>query len=128
MARTPQISIVDEDCAVRDSLITLISLSDCDATGHATGSDCLAAVDAGIDCVISAAQLPDMTGLDLFRALKARHPSLRFALLLSRSNPTALAQARSAGVDAVFRKPLVSRSLREFVEQSGGPTTDKERR
>jgi DNA-binding NtrC family response regulator len=82
----------------------------------ATGAELLASLETdGADCIISAAELPDMSGLALFAAVRASHPGVRFALMLSRNDHPAIAAARRHGVDAVFHKPLVHRRLKHFV-------------
>lgn len=117
--------IIDGDAAVRDSLSTLMSLNGVEVTGFATGADFLSrcGIDP-IDCVVCEAELPDITGLEVFVEFKQKHPHSRFALLMSRSNRPALETARSAGVDAVFCKPLVNRRLRDFVRRTPLPEVD----
>tara|TARA_Y100001933_G_scaffold68228_1_gene68730 strand:- start:3501 stop:3860 length:360 start_codon:yes stop_codon:yes gene_type:complete len=116
--------VVDGDAAVRDSLVTLLALNGHEVAGFATGGECLAAMDAGgngsaedVDCVVCEAELPDISGLELFRAFRAKHPETRFALLTSRNDQGAAAAARVCGIEAVFQKPLVSRRLRAFVQR-----------
>lgn len=114
--------VVEGDAAVRDSLVTLLALNGHDVAGFATGGECLAAMDgrgdAGdIDCVVCEAELPDISGLELFHAFRAKHPETRFALLTSRNDQGAAAAARGCGIEAVFQKPLVSRRLRAFVHR-----------
>lgn len=114
--------IIDGDAAVRDSLSTLMALNGVDVSGFACGADFLSrcGVDP-IDCVICEAELPDVTGLELFLRFKPLYPHSRFALLMSRSNRATVELARSAGVDAVFCKPLVNRRLRDFVRDTPLP-------
>ena len=115
--------VVEGDAAVRDSLVTLLALNGHEVAGFATGGECLAAMDgnsraADIDCVVCEAELPDISGLELFRAFREKHPETRFALLTSRHDQGAAAAARGCGIDAVFQKPLVSRRLRAFVQRN----------
>lgn len=118
---------------MRDSLVTLLSLNGHDVTGFGTGQAFLEAAEnlsgtgegadlaenraALIDCVVCEAELPDTSGLELFRAFKPGHPETRFALLTSRNDHSTVVAARTCGVDAVFRKPLVSQRLRAFVQR-----------
>jgi FixJ family two-component response regulator len=113
------VCVVDGDAAVRDSLATLISLNGHDVSTFATGGDFLASLNGRhVDCVVCEAELPDTSGVDLFQAFKPGHPSTRFALLVSRKDPAMTAAAKRSGVDAVFHKPLVHRSLDTFVAAS----------
>jgi FixJ family two-component response regulator len=114
-----RVCVVDGDPAVRDSLATLIELSEHQVTTYASGEAVLRGLGdrpLDCDCMIAAAELPDMSGLELFTALKRLHPNIRFALLLSRNDHTAMLAARHSGIDAVFQKPLVHGKLRRFLE------------
>ena len=118
------VCVIDGDPAVRDSLATLIGLNGREVSTYATGREFLDAQDSrAIDCVVCEAELPDTSGLELFRAFRATHPSARFALLLSRTNLAAAAVAKRSGVDAVLHKPLVHRQLTTFV--AGAPAAGR---
>lgn len=128
-AKAPlRVCVIDGDAAVRDSLATLMSLNGHEVCAFETGADFIAALDDGsqncVDCVICEAELPDVSGLELFSAFRRRCPDIRFALLMSRKDPHAISAARRSGVNAVFQKPLVHRTLRAFVTgktSSGSP-------
>jgi DNA-binding NtrC family response regulator len=113
------VCVIDGDSAVRDSVTTLMALNDIEATGFACGGDFLrASHEHDIPYVICEADLPDTTGIELFLTFKPQHPECRFALLLSRSDRATAAVAANVGIDAVFRKPLVNRRLRDFVRRT----------
>lgn len=109
--------MVDGDPAVRDSLATLIGLGDHDVVTYDCGQALLRDMPSSADAyVISASELPDMTGLELFAELQRQRPGIHFALLLSRNDHVAMVTARRLGIDAVFQKPLVHRKLRHFLQ------------
>ena len=122
-AKAPlRVCVIDGDAAVRDSLATLMTLNGHEVCAFETGAAFITALDA--DCVICEAELPDISGLELFQAFRQRCPDIRFALLMSRKDPHAISAARRSGVNAVFQKPLVHRTLRAFVTgktSSGSP-------
>lgn len=108
--------MVEGDPAVRDSLMTLLGLGDYEVAGFATGQAFLdASGGQHVDCVICAADLPDISGHEVCRAFKSAHPETRFALLVSGRDGA----LPGPGPDAVFRKPLVSHRLRQFVAGPG---------
>lgn len=118
MGSQARICIVDGDPAVRDSLATLIDLSGEVAEFYASGAEFLAALDNGpIACVVCEAELPDARGLDVFTQCRQRHPTARFALLTSSSDPAQAAAAHRRGVDDVFPKPFVNRRLGAFLRR-----------
>jgi DNA-binding NtrC family response regulator len=101
---------------VRDSVVTVLRLGGHEAAAFATGEALLAsAALRGVDGVICAADLPDISGVALFRLVRSRLPGIRFALLMSHSDPMAATMARSAGIDAVFHKPLLHGQIVRFV-------------
>lgn len=110
--------VIDGDSAVRDSVTTLMALNGIEAVGFASGSEFLrASRDHPVPFVICEAELPDTTGIEVFLTLKPQHPECRFALLLSRTDRATSDIAATAGIDAVFCKPLVNRRLRDFVKR-----------
>lgn len=108
--------IVDGDPAVRDSLATVLDLCGVPTRTFATGREFLAELsDRPIRCVICEAELPDLSGLQVYQIFKRSHPDTRFALLMSRTDPAATALAQRSGIQTVFHKPLVHRRLTRFV-------------
>jgi two-component system response regulator FixJ len=108
--------VVDGDPAVRDSLHTLLNLNGFQVETFDSGRAFQEHADlCAASCVVCEAQLPDTSGIRLFRWLRDRQVGVPFALLLSRHDPGAIGVARAAGIEQVFLKPLVHRRLVEFV-------------
>jgi FixJ family two-component response regulator len=107
--------LLDGDPAIRDSLTTLMALEDRTVVAYRTAAEFLGHLDDPIGCVICAAELPDRSGLDVYGVVHERWPDAAFALLVSRQDAALLAEARRRGVRDVFVKPLVDRSLLDFV-------------
>jgi FixJ family two-component response regulator len=112
------ITVIDGDPAVRDSLATLMGLEELAVSTYPTAAAFLRdAASASVDCVICEAELPDRSGLELFQAIRERQPGVTFALLVSRKDPQLLERARLLGIKHLFFKPLMHRSLIDFVHQ-----------
>ena len=109
--------VVDADPAIRDSLTTLLDLNGYEVRAFASGETFLATVHEGTDalCIVCEAQLPDTTGMEIYRKLALLKIDVPFALLVSRRNDSILATARQNGISWLFLKPLVYRHLLEFV-------------
>lgn len=113
------VCVIDGDPAVRDSLATLMALNGHEVLTFATGREFLDSQHGSlVSCVVCEAELPDITGVALFQAFKPAHPETRFALLMSRTDPSAATAAQRCGIDAVFHKPLVNRRLTRFVKSA----------
>jgi FixJ family two-component response regulator len=69
----------------------------------------------GVECVVCEAELPDISGLEVYAALTEKAEGIPFALLISHTDPATLAAANKAGIRHVFYKPLVHRRLAAFV-------------
>ncbi len=110
---SPLVCVVDGDPAVRDSLQYLSSSRGYPAVGFATSAAFLRMLDtqASAKCVICEAQLPDGNGLELFLELRKRGLQIRFALMVSRQSLPALNHAARLGVEYIWSKPLVDRTL-----------------
>lgn len=113
------VAIIDGDPAVRDSLATLMELNGHEVATFPTGRAFLRAANGqAIDCIICEAELPDTSGVDLYRTVATAMPDARFALLVSRQEERTVSAAKRAGIRNIFCKPLVHRKLVRFV--SGG--------
>ncbi len=121
-----RVIVIDGDPAVRDSLATLMELNGHAVVTYASGREFLRDADGddivapaehskNIDCVICEAELPDISGVDLYQAFHAHHPDTRFALLTSRKDSGTTTRAHDLGIQDVFSKPLVHRKLVRFV-------------
>ena len=114
--------LVDADPAVRDSLTTLMDLNGFTVRSFSTGAAFFRSLgaDAPLDvrCVICEAELPDTTGIQLYRRLLEQKLEPPFALLVSRRSSTTLRSAQRAGIKQIFQKPLVHRHLGDNVRGS----------
>ncbi|MCB1684960.1 MAG: response regulator [Pseudomonadales bacterium] len=114
--------VVDADPAIRDSLTTLLDLNGYEVRAFATGESFLATLHEDTDalCIVCEAQLPDASGLEIYRQLARLKIDIPFALLISRRNDSIVATARQCGISWLFLKPLVYRHLLDFVGDLSG--------
>ena len=110
--------VVDGDPAVRDSLRTLLDLNGFPVRTYPTGASFLRDLNQGVAarCVVCEADLPDTSGIEIYRDLVSRAGTQApFVLLVSRRNALMVQTARKAGIANVFPKPLLHRHLLEFI-------------
>jgi FixJ family two-component response regulator len=116
----PPVCIVDADPAVRDSISAVVDLHGIAVASYSTGIGFLNDVERlmGIRCVLCDAQLPDASGIEIYRRLLARGFDVPFALMLSRQSSGMQKAARALGIDAVLEKPLLEPSrVVEFITE-----------
>lgn len=58
------------------------------------------------DCVLSDIKMPDVSGLELFRAIKTKHPALPVVLMTAYATDKLIEEGLEEGVIAVLTKPL----------------------
>lgn len=101
----PAVCVVDSDPAVRDSLLYLCRANGYPAVSFSTGTALLGNLDeVNARAVICEAELPDGTGVWVWRSLLERGVNVPFALLVSRSGQ--LRNYEAIEVSCVLSKPI----------------------
>ena len=107
--------IVDADAAIRDSVAGLMALEGLDCRGFSRGDEFLTTLhelDTGVvACVICAYDLPDQSGIEVYRDLKHRAAEFPFLLMISRHHRLERINAHRAGIAHVIEKPIVNPSV-----------------
>jgi PAS domain S-box-containing protein len=91
------------------------------ATGTAAALDALEG--ERVDCVVSDYDMPDGTGIDLLRSVRADHPDLPFVLFTGKGSEEVGSEAVSAGVTDYLQKAgpekfeLLANRIRDAVDQ-----------
>lgn len=108
--------LVEDNAAVRDALMSLLSKWGLSATAVRTGEEASAAmVSSGFDVVLSDWRLPgEQDGLAVLREARARLPHLRLGLLITGEDMQTLSNAGKEF--QVLRKPLRPLRLRALLQ------------
>lgn len=122
MAGQPEIAVVDDDEAVRDSLTALLKSHDLAPVAYASARQLLAAIAGGTSpaCIVSDVMMPEMTGLELQRELKSRGARVPVILVTGHGQIRMAVGAIQEGAADFIEKPfddtaLVS-SIRRAIE------------
>jgi len=119
MAAEHLISIVDDDSAMRDALVSLVRSLGYNARGFASGEEFLACDDLErFSCAITDIQMPGMSGFELKQLLDERHGRLQVIMITARFEPGLKEKAVSSGVSCFLRKPLESETLVACLEKA----------
>jgi two-component system, LuxR family, response regulator FixJ len=105
--KQPEIHIVDDDEAVRDSLDVYLTLKDLRVAVFASAKDFLERSSFTLDLLILDVNMPEIDGFALLEILrKERNYTLPVILMSGLGDPETRARAERAGVAAFIDKPV----------------------
>lgn len=107
MAPLPAVHIIDDDEAVRDSLAVLLETRGFAVATYPTAQAFLDTAEAGVaGCVVTDIQMPEMNGLQLLRAFKARNLHVPVLVVTARGGRATADEAMAQGARALIEKPF----------------------
>jgi two-component system KDP operon response regulator KdpE len=101
-----KVLIVDDEPPIRKLLRMGLSTQGYEILDATNGKTALALLDAKPDLIILDLGLPDMQGLDLLAAIRARNESVPIVVLSSRSDESVKVRALDLGADDFVVKPF----------------------
>lgn len=114
-----KILIVDDSTAMRMIVrrqLRQAGLGDAEVVEAATGAEGLAQVAAeSPDLVLSDWNMPEMTGIEFLRALRAKGDSTRFGFVTSEHTDAMRAQAAEAGAAFLIGKPFTAEAFTQAL-------------
>lgn len=118
----PTILVVDDDDVLRDSLRFLLesrgySVADCGSAERFLN----ARAEFSADCLILDIHMPNMTGIELLRALRRRGDLIPVILVTGRREASVQAEAMSLGAVDVLDKPVTQRTLFQAIDRALAP-------
>jgi DNA-binding response OmpR family regulator len=111
-----RILIVDDEAEVAEALADAVRLQGhVPAVAH-SGAEGLAAIEAEApEGVFLDLVMPGLSGLDLLREIRQRHPELPIVVVTGRAGPLDLVEVRRLGVTDIVEKPWVLKQLGEAL-------------
>jgi two-component system response regulator FixJ len=107
MARDPTVFIVDDDEAIRDSLIALLETEGFKVATFGVGRAFLDGIDASSrGCVLLDVRMPDINGLELQQLLAAKHIDLPVIIMTGHAEVPMAVKAMKAGAVDFIEKPF----------------------
>ena len=111
--------IVEDDAVLRRGLLALIRTGGHDAAGAASVAEAGSRLDAAAPThVLLDLNLPDGTGTQVLRRIRAAGLPVRVALVTGTADDDLTREADALGVDAVFVKPPDWDQLLEWVDRA----------
>ena len=115
------ISIVDDDDAVREALVSLTRSLGYDAFGFASAEEFLASADfERFTCAITDIHMPGMNGFELQERLQQRNETFPIIMITAQTEPDLERKAISSGATGFLRKPLDVEMLVGCIEKALG--------
>lgn len=116
---TGLVHIVDDDDAMRDSLVFLLSAASLDARAYASAEDFLDTLSsAETGCIVTDARMPGMSGLELLRHLRAIDNTLPVVVMTGHSDVPMAVSALKAGAHDFIEKPFDDERMIEVVRSA----------
>ena len=115
-----RVLVVDDSATMRRIIInTLQRIGYNDTVEAADGTEALERFDNSIGCVLADWNMPNMSGLELVRALRARSDTagVKIIMVTTRSVREDIVQAAQAGVNNYVVKPFTPEVLKEKLDQ-----------
>lgn len=107
MDRKPEIHVIDDDAAMRESLAFLLDVNGYKPVLHESANAFLEEVPSdGFTCVISDIRMPGMNGIELVRRLKSRGSPCRVILITGHGDVSLAVEAMKAGAVDFIEKPF----------------------
>lgn len=112
MSDKPVIHVVDDDAAMRDSLVFLLDVNGYKSLVYDTADSFLARAGAEtLSCVISDIRMPGMNGIELVSKLKGEGASCAIILITGHGDVALAVEAMKAGAADFIEKPFDDETL-----------------
>lgn len=113
------IYIVDDDEALRDSLVWLLESSGQRVRAFESAEEFLAAYQPAMTgCLVLDVRMPGMSGLELFEELRARHCTLPVIFITGHGDvPMAVSAVKKGAVDFI-EKPFSERDMMQLIGEA----------
>lgn len=99
--------IVDDEEKIREVLSRFFTLRGFSVLTAGSGAEAIQQLDAGApDYLLLDIRMPDMSGLDVLRIAKARHPKVRVVMVTGHEDEALMQQAFELGAADYVTKPL----------------------
>lgn len=119
MADNSTVHIIDDDSAVRESLLALVQMKGLNAKGYASAEAFLASLQpADTGCVVCDVRMPGLTGLQLLEKMNERKSTLPVIIITAYADVPTAVRAMQAGAVTFLEKPANDHDLIAAIQQA----------
>jgi len=123
----PVVHVIDDDEAMRESLAFLLDASGLAARTYESASRFLEMFDgSGSGVIVSDVRMPEMSGLELARRLKARETTMPIIMITGHGDVPLAVEAMKAGVVDFLEKPFDEEHLLAAIRAALADSRQKE--
>ena len=102
-----RILVVDDDYMMARTIVDILKVKGHEAEAVHSGPEALEKVMASLfDCVLTDIKMPEVNGVELYRAIKTRQPDLPVVLMTAYSTDRLVEEGLEEGAIAALTKPL----------------------
>lgn len=113
------VHIIDDDEPTRDSLRFLLAASGVPAKAHESAAAFLTALSTVTPaCVITDVRMPDINGIEVLKAVKARRPATPVIVVTGHGDIALAVEAMKLGASDFLEKPYSDESMIAAVERA----------
>lgn len=117
MTVTTHVTIVDDDQSIREALPKMLRSYDFQADALASGHELLASsLLSTTDCLVLDVAMPGMSGLELYRELRARQFDKPIIFITAHANECLRQQMLDEGAAAFLHKPFEPTAMTDAIE------------
>jgi len=107
MSETLSILVVDDDPSMAGTLADILDVKGYQVHAAGCGTEALQMLrDHPVDVMLTDVRMPDMNGVELYRATRKTHPNLRTFLMTAYSEDDIIQKGLAEGIKTVFSKPV----------------------
>lgn len=118
MSKKLHLLIVDDDRGMAETLVDILNSSGYDAEAAFSGSEALErAKKSQFDSLLTDIKMPDMNGVELYRAFHVEHPDVPVLFMTAFTADSVVQESIDDGVLGVLEKPLDISLLLDFFSK-----------
>ena len=118
MATETIVHVVDDDAAMRDSIVFLLDTADLKAKTYESAVALLEAMPLEPGCIVTDVRMPDMNGLELVRRLKAMNAPHPIIVITGHADVPLAIEAMKTGVVDFLEKPFDDEALIGAIQRA----------
>src|SRR5262245_55800509 len=118
MSQTPVIYVVDDDDAIRESLVAMIKIRGAEAQAFNSAEQFLQNADVNVaGCLVLDNRMSGMSGLELLSHLRQRGSKLSVIIVTAHADIATAVKAMKQGAETFLEKPCSETELWTAIEE-----------